>query len=74
MRIKITRTNGDVVEAEGTPDECRAAPSAASPAPIYPHCPDRPPMPSYGPQPWDICQGPTWVVPTIFTSGGGRYA
>jgi hypothetical protein len=63
MKIKITRANGNVVEAEGTADECRVLLGDTPPpiqfVPVYP-------APTYVPAfpYWEYVPPPTWTGST----------
>lgn len=77
MKVRITKPDGTIIEAEGTPEECAALigdrdatpqnvqPPVFIPMP-YPVSPAPPPAPYV--QPWE----PTWIGPTWYGTTSGR--
>jgi hypothetical protein len=83
MKLKITRPDGTVIEAEGTVEECERLIGAPIqnpvywlqpirltpvPVPVYPVYPVYPSYPYYGPYIGDVIPDPPWMT-TTWTTG-----
>ena len=88
MKIKITRPDGTIIEAEGSVEQCQEFALALSPAstpvpasaPVpaqqLPWGPAQPSLP-WGPQPWDVQphqQEIAWWPPDMIWTTNGRGA